>query len=148
MTHLPGGSHGPHQTDGPDRTDAALVGTDRTDAALVGTSWQLRELISGGGLDAAVGGNAAEAELVFREDGRLVGSTGCNRLTGDYELDGDLLVLGAVATTRMACLDDRVAQQEQRVLAVLQAGTLEVELEGTRLVLRAGDGLALGYRAR
>ncbi len=85
---------------------------------------------------------------MLQEDGRLVGSTGCNRLIGAYELDGDRLVLGAVATTRRACLDDGVAQQEQRVLAVLRAGTLAVELDGSRLVLRAGDGPALGYRPR
>ncbi len=118
------------------------------DAALVGTTWQLSELITGTGPGVTVSDAAVEAELMLADDGWLTGSTGCNRLMGDYELVGDLLVLGELATTRMACLDDRVAQQERQVLAVLLAGTVEVELDGIRLVLRCADGPALGYRAR
>ena len=117
------------------------------DAALVGTTWQLAELISGDGPDAAVSSTWTDAELVFGEDGRLSGSTGCNRLMGGFELDGEVLVLGPLATTRMACTDDGAAEQERQVLAVLDAGPLTVELEGDRLVLRAPDGSALGYRA-
>ena len=117
------------------------------DAPLVGTTWQLTELISDDGPDAAVGSPWTDAELVLGEDGRLSGSTGCNRLMGGFELDGEVLVLGPLATTRMACTDDGAAEQERQVLAVLDAGPLTVELEGDRLVLRAPDGSALGYRA-
>jgi len=117
------------------------------DAALVGTTWQLAELISGDGPDAAVSSTWTDAELVLGADGHLSGSTGCNRVMGSFELDGEVLVLGPLATTRMACTDDGAAEQERQVLAVLDPGPLTVELEGDRLVLRAPDGSALGYRA-
>jgi heat shock protein HslJ len=117
------------------------------DAPLVGTTWQLAELISGDGPDAAVSSNWTAAELVLGDDGRLSGSTGCNRMMGGFELEGDTLVLGPLATTRMACTDDGAAEQERQVLAVLDAGPLSVELDGDRLVLRAPDGSGLGYRA-
>jgi heat shock protein HslJ len=117
------------------------------DAPLLGTTWQLAELISGDGPDAAVSSVWTDAELVLGEDGRLSGSTGCNRMMGGFERDGEVLVLEPLATTRMACTDDSAAEQERQVLAVFDASALMVELEGDRLVLRAPDGSALGYRA-
>ena len=38
------------------------------------------------------------------EGGTVAGSTGCNRYTGSYIVDGDSLEIGPLATTRMACL--------------------------------------------
>jgi heat shock protein HslJ len=38
------------------------------------------------------------------EEGRVGGSTGCNRFTGSYTLDGDSLELGQLASTQMACI--------------------------------------------
>ena len=133
---------------GPDAELEFTRAAPATDAALVGTTWQLAELISGDGPDAAVSSTWADAELVLGEDGLLSGSTGCNRMTGGFELDGEVLVLGPLATTRMACTDDGAAEQERQVLAVLDAGPLTVELTGDRLVLRAPDASGLGYRAR
>jgi heat shock protein HslJ len=119
-----------------------------TDAALVGTTWALTELLDGGGPDAAVSSVAAEAELELGADGRLAGSTGCNRLMGGYELeDGSLVVTGPLATTRMACVDPAATQQERHVLEVLEAGPLVVEVTGDRLQLTAPDGRGLAYRA-
>lgn len=39
---------------------------------------------------------------VFK-DGTLGGSTGCNRYTSRYTVDGEALTLGAIASTQMAC---------------------------------------------
>jgi len=117
------------------------------DAALVGTTWALTELLDGDGPDAAVSSVAAESELELGTDGRLAGSTGCNRLMGGYELDGDTLVVtGPLATTRMACVDDAATQQERHVLEVLEAGPLTVEVTGDRLRLTAHGGRGLAYR--
>jgi len=118
------------------------------DRALVGPRWALTELIDGEGPDGAVTSVAADAELELSDDGRLAGSTGCNRLMGGYTRDGELLTLdGPLATTRMACVDQAVAAQERHVLAVLDAGPLVVEVTGDRLTLTATDGRGLGYRA-
>jgi heat shock protein HslJ len=118
------------------------------DAALVGTRWRLTELIDGDGPDGAVSSVAADAELELDADGRLAGSTGCNRLMGTYELDGaTLVVTGALATTRMACTDEMASQQERHVMEVLESGPLTVEVTGERLHLAAPDGRGLAYRA-
>lgn len=117
------------------------------DAALVGTTWELTELVSGGGPDGAVSSVMAEAELLLGEDGRLSGSTGCNRLMGGFTVDGDLLVVdGPLGTTRMVCTDD-AAEQERFVLEVFEAGPLTTELSGDQLRLTTADGRGLGYRA-
>ena len=121
--------------------------TAEQDATLVGTVWQLTTLIAGVDQDAGVGSTGVDAELVLSEDGRVSGSTGCNRLSSSFELEGDVLLLGPVVTTRMACTDDGAVRQEREVLAVLASERIGVELDGDRLVLRAADGRALGYRA-
>ena len=41
----------------------------------------------------------------FGSDGTLSGSSGCNRYSGSYQVDGDQLQIGALASTMMACLD-------------------------------------------
>jgi heat shock protein HslJ len=53
-------------------------------------------------------------------DGRVAGSTGCNRYTGMYEAGEGTLTIGQVATTKMACLPEADAV-ERSVLAALDA---------------------------
>jgi len=53
-----------------------------------------------------------EPHLVFREQGRLAGSDGCNRLSGIYAVDGASFHLSGLATTRMAC-PEGMAQAER-----------------------------------
>lgn len=62
--------------------------------------------------------NQREPHLVFREDGRLSGSDGCNRLSADYEVDGKRMKFGAVAATRMACPEGM--EQAQKLHAALE----------------------------
>lgn len=44
-----------------------------------------------------------QPSLVLEKDGSLHGSDGCNRLMGSYEVDGDDLVFGPLASTMMFC---------------------------------------------
>jgi heat shock protein HslJ len=53
------------------------------------------------------------------DSARFAGSTGCNRLTGPFTFTGATIHFGAAATTRMACLDAAINQQEQALLAAL-----------------------------
>ncbi len=59
-----------------------------------------------------------EAFIQFRGEGQLTGSSGCNRLTGRYQIDGDRLTIGPLASTRMAC-PEPLMEAEQRVHAAL-----------------------------
>lgn len=85
------------------------------------------------------------ARLDFHPDGTLSGHTSCNRLSGRYQLDGDRLAVGHVATTRSACPRLQM-EQEDRILSALEAahtarvradGLLELRDEDGRGVLRA-----------
>ena len=96
-------------------------------AGLVGPTWHL----------AALGGDrpaGPEATLTFSDDGRVSGTTGCNRVTGTYDLGaGGALSLSPLGTTRMACPPPAV-EQERRVLDAL-ARVDRAQVEGGRLVL-------------
>jgi heat shock protein HslJ len=86
-----------------------------------------------------------EPTLELTEDGEVQGDTGCNTFTGSYELDGATLTLGPLTTTRMAC-EVRRARRRSTVLSVLEAGSLEIAIDGAILRLTADDR-ALDYRA-
>ena len=65
-------------------------------AALEGVPWVLSS-----GLD--VEGWEQAAPSVTFEDGTVGGSTGCNRFTASYTVDGGTLELGTIASTQIAC---------------------------------------------
>lgn len=83
---------------------AVGAGTDpKPDRTLVNTYWKLVELK---GTAAVVTAGQREPHLILQIAGnRVVGSGGCNRLTGTYTLHGEFLGLGQVAATRMACAE-------------------------------------------
>ena len=59
----------------------------------------------------------------FVDSNRVAGSTGCNRYTGPYTVNGSSLTFGALAVTRMACLDTAISNQESVFTAALGATT-------------------------
>jgi len=65
-------------------------------ASLEGTPWVLSAGISVEGWEQA-------APTATFEGSAVSGSTGCNRFSGRYALDGDALALSALATTLLAC---------------------------------------------
>ena len=82
--------------------------------------------------------------LAFDEDGRVSGHGGVNRFTGTWSADGDVLVFGPVATTRMAGPPERM-QLEDRFLAVLAARcTVLATDEGLLLTSDGGSVRAVG----
>ncbi|KKO45015.1 hypothetical protein WG68_12820 [Arsukibacterium ikkense] len=55
--------------------------------------------------------------LQFDAEGRVSGYTGCNNLTGGYQLQGPRLSFSPLATTRKACLQDTIEPQLLDVLS-------------------------------
>lgn len=90
---------------------------------LAGTRWRLDEL---GGVPAI---REPTATLEFGSEGAVSGRGTCNRFTGQMTIEGMTIVMGPIATTRMACAP-ALMNQEDRYLATLGAAT--------RLVLRPG----------
>lgn len=85
--------------------------------SLVGTEWLLRDLAGAPALD------QPQATLSFLDGGRAAGNGSCNRFTGSFEISGNTLKFGPMASTRMACMDNGVSDQEDRYLKALAAAT-------------------------
>ncbi|OLO09980.1 hypothetical protein BTW10_17100 [Chromohalobacter japonicus] len=102
----------------------------RPDEPLVNTYWKLTELE---GAPVEVVANQREPHFVLHADpARVMGSTGCNRMMGNYRVEEDRLYFSALATTRMAC--EQGVHTEQRFLDVLNA-TDEWRVTGEHLTL-------------
>jgi copper homeostasis protein (lipoprotein) len=91
-------------------------GNPLTDSPLRNTYWKLVRLSE---TPVRVAERQPEPHLIFARDQlRLSGSGGCNRLSGSFEVDGDKLRLRQMAGTMMACLAGM--EQEQRFLRSLE----------------------------
>jgi heat shock protein HslJ len=112
-------------------------------ADLVGTTWLLDSLLEG---DTAASVIGRPATLVLRADGTATGSTGCRSFHGPWQVDGDLLVLGPMATPRIACRGTS-GPQDRHVLAVLD-GSVQAVVTGRSLTVFGDRALGLVFRAR
>lgn len=55
----------------------------------------------------------ADTRITLRFEGESLSAiAGCNTMTGGYTVDGDVLKVGALAQTRMACEEDLMAQDQ------------------------------------
>lgn len=85
--------------------------------------------------------------IQFRSKGRLAGYSGCNRLMAEYFTDGNAILVGPVAATRMMCDADTMAREADLSRALERARTFH--RQQTRLVLfDAGGNPILELRQR
>lgn len=109
----------------------ALATTPALAAARLTGEWHVEDIGGMGIID------ASNVTLDFSEPGRLAGSGGCNRYTATLTDDG--FELGPVASTRMAC-PEALMNQEQRFFEAL-ASVDHVDRDETgALVLFTADG--------
>ncbi|BCL76176.1 hypothetical protein JHS3_19120 [Jeongeupia sp. HS-3] len=80
------------------------------------------------------------ARLNFGADGRISGSAGCNRYSGQYTLNGDALTIGKVATTRMACAPAAMKQETAFLKLLNQVQRYAIAADGTLTLQAAGKG--------
>jgi heat shock protein HslJ len=57
--------------------------------------------------------------LTVHFDGKVEGTTGCNRFTGTAEMDAGTLILGPLAVTEMACMEPEKMEREAAWLKAL-----------------------------
>lgn len=108
---------------------------------LEGTEWRLTEL---------AGQPAHDPTPTLHLDAaqrRASGSTGCNSFFGPYELRGDSLRFGELASTRRACLDPEANRQERAYLDAL-GGTRSWRLAEATLVLSGEPGELARFSTR
>jgi len=77
----------------------------------------------------------------FEPEGKVWGRLGCNRFTGTYKQDGLSLSFGPLATTRMAC-DEEKMKTEQKLSEVLNA-TQQADITHLKLTLQDASGKEL-----
>ena len=110
---------------------------------LTGTHWKLVEM---GGMPAVAGEGANEASLELNSDGKLSGSSGCNRLVGTYKAGKNSLRFKPAGLTKMAC-PDRLMKQEEGFLEVLRQ-TRSYQITGDALELRDNKDVLARFQAR
>ena len=114
------------------------------DAKLVGPKWMVESIITGETGSSVPQG--ATAWLQFGADGRVSLNTGCNSGGGTYTADASMITFNQLAITAMGC-SGATGQLEQGVLAVLNAQTVDYNIDAQSLTLEAGAaGLQLVAR--
>jgi heat shock protein HslJ len=88
-----------------------------------------------------------KARVDFAPDGTLVGHGSCNTLRGRYTLEGNRLKIGPIVTTRMAC-GDALMEQEDRVLTALERAARATVPPHGFLTLQDADGAVLMRASR
>jgi heat shock protein HslJ len=120
-----------------------LIGHAIADSPLRGTYWRLVRLHE---TPVQAPDKQREPHLIFaNHELRISGSGGCNRLTGSFEIEGDELKLGRIATTRMACPEGM--EQEHRFFQSLDQ-VERYRISGSHLeMLDAQDALVARFEA-
>jgi heat shock protein HslJ len=106
--------------------------------ALEGTKWVLSAYAVDGTMkDALV---TATTDATFA-DGQVSGNAGINQYNGPYEVDGDRLSVGPLASTKMAG-DEMIMEQEAAFLMALEAAA-SYEIDGDTLIIMDSSGAAV-----
>lgn len=135
---LSAGEQGAVILTGEDGTQLTLTPAGMT--SLAGTRW-LVEAMGGTGI---VAGH--EPQINFDENGKINGTTGCNRFFGGYGQDGAALTFTGVGMTKMACMAEGVMQQESafgRILSGKAEGSVDAH---GNLTVRGADGVSFTAR--
>jgi len=109
------------------------------DTSLETTTWGL---VSGRGI--ALPDDAAPT--ITLTGGQAYGTTGCNRYSGGYSLDGERIELGAIASTRMACPPPLDALELAFLEALGKTARWQIE-RGTLTLLDQDGGELLRFTA-
>jgi heat shock protein HslJ len=104
-------------------------------ADLTGVHWQVS-----GGLKTE-GWEASAPTMLFDDAQNVSGSSGCNRYTASYALDGDTLQIGSPGTTLIGCEGVQQAVEVEFRRAMGEIKTWRID--GEELVLADADGKEL-----
>jgi heat shock protein HslJ len=98
-------------------------------------AWTVTSYYAGTAVTSPVGGATLTADF---GDGTVSGNTGCNTFTGPYEIDGNGITIGPLASTLTACPTEELSTQEANYLAALELAT-SFQVVGNRLDLFRED---------
>lgn len=81
--------------------------------------------------------------LNFLSQGRVAGSSGCNRLVGGFALSGEGLRFGAMGSTMMACTEPLMEQERRMLDALEQVTRFDIAGDGALLLIGGDQDSAL-----
>lgn len=120
--------------------DGTEIIAERAGPKLAGTSWKVDAM----GGAAVIAGH--EPKIEFSGDGKISGTTGCNRFFGGYTQSGETITFSGTGMTKMACLAEGVMAQEAKFVSILE-GTASAVLDADgNLILMNESGV--GFTAR
>ncbi|WP_430612362.1 META domain-containing protein [Flavobacterium sp. JP2137] len=76
---------------------------------------------------------------------KINGKTSCNNFFGTLDITEKTIGFGGVGTTRMACMDEKLAQQEKDFLAVLNSNGLSYDVADQTLNIYKNNKLVLMF---
>ncbi len=109
---------------------------------LEGPTWVVQEMSVDGTMTAPI--SEAPPFAVF-EDGAVAGSPGCNSYSGTYQIEGDSMTIGPLASTLMACTAELLGQET--FYFELLAQTDSYEVSGDQLTLMSGDTVLIRFES-
>jgi putative lipoprotein len=108
------------------------------------------DLTLGSWLVVAMNGETVEGESVpqidFGEDGQVSGSSGCNRFSGSYTLEGNALSFGPLASTRKACFG-ALNEQENTFFKTLNTVVAVGIQDGHTVLMDAQGNIVMRFMA-
>ena len=116
---------------GPETPDAKTAPPAATD--LIGSAWRL-ESLGNGNLQAGT-----QPSLEFPTEGRAGGNGSCNRFNGIVIVAGDGIKFSALATTRKACPEAVMRQEEAYLAALREAVRYEADAQSLRIYAAGRD---------
>jgi heat shock protein HslJ len=121
-----------------------VPGTSSQPLVLEGPNWRLTSIVSGATVSSPLAGTMVNAE--FSTDGTVVGSAGCNRYHGPFTGATDAFSIGPLATTKMMCADDVMAQEQAFLTAMGEVAGYTIA-GATLTLVDAGGQPALRFEA-
>ena len=119
----------------------------RKSVGLVGTTWSATGINNGKQAVVSLA-PGSEVTAIFASDGRMSGTAGCNSYSAAYTVDGNKISIEAPISTKMACADPTVTEQEAAYLTALTKATT-YRVDGDRMELRDDSGaLQVNYTAQ
>jgi len=107
--------------------------------ALLG-EWNVLSYYTGNAIQSVVVGS--HLTIDFGAD-TASGSSGCNTFHGAYEVNGNNIAIGPLATTRIACVSDELNKQETDYLAALELASSFTGTSSKVDLLRPDGGIAV-----
>ena len=99
---------------------------------LRGAIWVVEDLAGAGIID------RSRITIEFLEGNRIAGRASCNRYTGTYELRGEGMAIGPLASTRMACAPALMNQEERFLNLLDQVSSVRIGQQGQLLLSTPG----------